>query len=255
MIQDPFHFKLLLGAHLTKMINFLIEFTPMSEIFICLHRFIFLPKECSPEKAMDGVDAVIVTHLHFDHFDDIAGKIIKERNIPVITQDDVDAEELRTKHGITNIITMSLEKAVEYKGVLLQRVKAYHGRHEIYERFPIREETSGVVLSCASESKKVYLAGDTKYCQLVKDIISKYQPDVIIINGCRAHAPMEDGDLIMGPEGVKAVRCDAPNATLVVVHFDAVPHFAVSRSEMKKFVADEQLKNTYVPDDGETLTL
>ena len=40
------------------------------------------------------VDAVIVTHLHRDHFDDVAKEVLS-KNIKVFVQNEIDAKELR----------------------------------------------------------------------------------------------------------------------------------------------------------------
>ena len=48
------------------------------------------------EKVLEGIDAVIVTHTHSDHWDDVAvEKIPKE--IPIFTQHAADAKLIRNK--------------------------------------------------------------------------------------------------------------------------------------------------------------
>ena len=46
-----------------------------------------------PVDALFNVDAVIVTHLHFDHFDDAAAKLLPKTR-PIFAQNESDAETL-----------------------------------------------------------------------------------------------------------------------------------------------------------------
>ena len=208
----------------------------------------------TPENIMKQADVVIATHLHFDHFDEIAAKLIKEYNLPIFAQDEVDAEELRTKHGLTDISILSLEKPVLYKDVSIQRIEADHGDPEIYKVFPFRREASGFVLTSPKETKKVYFAGDTIYCKLLTDALEKYNPDIVVINGCHANTPL--GPLLMDLPDIGRVHQNVPNAKLVIVHMDTVPHATVFSSDVKKYAVDNKLEEfIVVPANGETLTL
>ena len=208
----------------------------------------------TPEEIIAKTDIVIATHLHGDHFDDIAAKLIKEKNILIFAQDDVDAEELKTKYGITNIQILDLKKPIQYKELTIQRIECDHGAEVIYQKFPFRRTTSGFVLKSPKEPKTVYFAGDTLYCKPYTDAIQKYKPDVIVINGCRATTPL--GPLLMSLEDIAQTHKDIPSAKLVIVHLDTVPHATVFSSDVKKFVSDEKLEGTIlVPANGEKIIL
>ena len=69
----------------------------------------------SKEKIMEGVDAVIVTHTHLDHWDDVAQQFI-DKKIPFFVQDEADAAAIR-KAGFKNVTV--LDGSAEFGGVTL----------------------------------------------------------------------------------------------------------------------------------------
>ena len=210
-----------------------------------------IPLKLTTEEIMD-VDVVIVTHLHFDHFDKLAADEIKARNLTIISQDEIDAKLITERFGITNIIPMPKDNKLEYKGVTIFKIDCDHGDPKIWKNSPDRRDAMGFVLSSPLESKKLYLAGDTVYCQFVKDAIEKFKPEVIIINCCEATLPQ--GPLIMGIDGIRQIHKDTPDSKLVIIHIDAVCHMVYTRADIIKFAADEKLEEfVLVPDDGETL--
>ena len=72
-----------------------------------------------------NVDAVIATHLHFDHFDSQAMEKIP-KDMPIFVQDETDAETLRSK-DFTDIRILKYA-GEEYKGVLLIKTDCLHGQ-------------------------------------------------------------------------------------------------------------------------------
>ncbi|KAH0789932.1 MBL fold metallo-hydrolase [Histomonas meleagridis] len=197
------------------------------------------------------VDAVLATHLHFDHFDEVAAKSIPH-DMPMFSQDEVDAEQLRG-FGFSNVIILPDEGSYDFKGVLIHKTPCNHGVEEIYRCFPFRREASGFVLTSPKESKKIYVVGDSVLYQGVKDTIEHFHPDVIVVNACAATTPL--GRLIMDAEEVKETRNLAPYATIIVSHMDAVPHAMITSDEMRKFIQEQDLKNVLVPANGEIITL
>lgn len=55
----------------------------------------------SVNKILDGVDAVIVTHTHEDHWDETAARSIP-KNLPVYVQHQADAAKIRSQ-GFTDV--------------------------------------------------------------------------------------------------------------------------------------------------------
>jgi L-ascorbate metabolism protein UlaG (beta-lactamase superfamily) len=83
-------------------------------------------------------------------------------------------------------------------GVTIYRVDAQHGENdEIVTRMG---PCSGFVFVCDGE-KTIYVAGDTVFYDGVRSVISRFAPDVIIVNACDAR--VRAGRLIMNAADVK----------------------------------------------------
>lgn len=103
--------------------------------------------------------------------------------------------------------------------------------------------------------KTVYLAGDTIWCDFVKNAVDKFAPEIIIVNAAAAQL-IHSGPIIMGTEDIAALRGYAPNAAVIATHMDAVGHATLSRDGLRAFITDNKLnKDFYIPADGETLEL
>ena len=100
-----------------------------------------------------NVDAVIATHLHFDHFDERAMEVIP-RDMPIFVQDAIDGETLRAK-GCTDILILKYA-GVEFKGVQLSKTDCLHGQPGniglLYETVNMRKSACGVVLRHPAEA-------------------------------------------------------------------------------------------------------
>ena len=157
-----------------------------------------------------NVDAVIATHLHFDHFDERAMEVIP-RDMPIFVQDGRDGETLRAK-GFTDIRILKYA-GVEFKGVQLIKTDCLHGQPGniglLYETVNMRKSACGVVMRHPAEAKTLYLAGDTIWCDYVKAAIDTFAPDVIVVNAAEATI-VGFGRIIMGLEDVQAVLDHAP---------------------------------------------
>lgn len=208
----------------------------------------------SPEKIILGVDAVIVTHLHPDHFDEAAAKTL-DKKLKLFAQDEYDAERIHAI-GFADVEIVA-DGGTHFRDSMLYKTNCIHGRPETtnasYERFGMRGKACGVVFK-ADDEPVFYLAGDTIWTDCVNDAIAKYSPEVITLNAAGAQF-RNSGLIIMGTEDVAKVRQIATSAKIIISHMDAVPHASVSRADMKKFIAENSLKDIFVPDDGETLVL
>ncbi len=219
--------------------------------------FTFLPAErndrnpivelpISVEEILDGVDAVIITHTHEDHFDQAAKEQLP-KDIKMFMQDEEDAE-LAKELGFTNIEVMQEEVDTNFNGVKLTEVDGRHGHGEMAKAMG---NVMGVVFQHPDE-KTLYLAGDTVWYEKVQENLDTYKPEVIILNGGE-NKFLEGGPLIMGKEDIYEVYKAAPEATIIVSHMEAVNHWGLSREKLKNFIKEKGIKsNVLVPDDGES---
>ena len=180
----------------------------------------------SPSDVVAGVDLCIVTHLHSDHFDDAADDILA-RDVPILTQPE-SAEALAAR-GFTKI-------AVEHASIPMTR-----GRHGTGEVGEAMGAVSGWVVD------GLYIAGDTIWCDEVRDALEEHQPSAIVLNASGARFNVGD-PIVMDADDVRQVRA-ATDAPIAVVHLEAINHCIEPRSAYRG-IADVQ-----IPGDGETIEL
>ncbi len=151
-----------------------------------------------PEPAEDvaaRAEIVLVTHLHADHLDDTAVALL-QGDRPVLCQPE-DAETLRER-GFTDV--RPVEGALEVDGIQVARTGGQHGTGEIAEMLA---PVSGFVLRAEGEPT-VYIAGDTIWCDEVRDALDEHAPDVVVVNASGAR--FTEGDpIVMTAEDVATV--------------------------------------------------
>jgi L-ascorbate metabolism protein UlaG (beta-lactamase superfamily) len=192
-----------------------------------------VPLPLPPEEVVAGLDAVIVTHLHRDHFDDTGARLVP-RDVPVFCQPE-DEERLRE----LGLDARPVEAELAWDGLRIARTGGRHGSDEatIAALGPV----SGFVVD------ELYLAGDTVWCPEVEEAIERHRPRVAVINGSGARF-LEGGPLVMTAAQVREVVERVP--TVVVVHLEAVNHCLETRAEVRAAVPE-----ALVPEDGDTMEL
>lgn len=206
----------------------------------------------SKEDVLQSVDALIVTHTHSDHWDEVAQQFIN-KDIPVFVQDEKDAAEIR-KEGFSNV--QVLDRDVDFQGIRLTRVEGTHGTEEMYAdpvASSVLGESMGVVFAAPGE-KTTYLMGDTVWTARVDKTLQNRKPDIMIMNTGYAKTLDYNESIIMGTADVAKAAARMPESKIVAVHMDAINHCTVSRKNMRSFVKNRNLdKQVYVPDDGKTI--
>jgi len=198
----------------------------------------------SVDQIINGIDAVIVTHLHYDHWDEAAADALP-KDIKLFAQNEEDATEIR--HAGFQDVEVLQENTV-FEGIQLIKTKGEHGRGEILQLAGL---VCGIVFKHPSE-KTLYVAGDTVWYNAVQDTIHTHEPEIIVVNA-GDNQFFEGGSLVMGINDVYEVYKAAPNAKIIAVHMEAVNHWALSREDLKKFTIDIGIEtNVFVPNDGES---
>ncbi len=206
----------------------------------------------SKEDVLQSVDALIVTHTHSDHWDEVAQQFIN-KDIPVFVQDEKDAAEIR-KEGFSNV--QVLDRDIDFQGIRLTRVEGTHGTEEMYAN-PVASavlgESMGVVFAAPGE-KTTYLMGDTVWTARVDKTLQNRKPDIMIMNTGYAKTLDYNESIIMGTADVAKAAARMPGSKIVAVHMDAINHCTVSRKNMRDFVHSRNLdKQVAVPDDGQII--
>jgi L-ascorbate metabolism protein UlaG (beta-lactamase superfamily) len=176
-----------------------------------------------------GIDGVIVTHLHEDHFDETAAQLLPH-DFPLLTQP-ASLDELRGRD-----FAATTADADSWLGLEVARTSGHHGTGEIGEELgPV----SGFVVD------GIYVAGDTIWCDEVAEALARHRPRAIVVNGGGARF-LEGDPIVMTAADVRAVR-DATDAAVIVVHLESINHCLERRDVYRA------IDGVVVPDDGETI--
>ncbi|MBR1177035.1 MBL fold metallo-hydrolase [Bradyrhizobium sp. KB893862 SZCCT0404] len=197
------------------------------------------------------VDAVIVTHLHPDHWDEAARDIVP-KTMPMIVQNEKDAGQFKAQ-GFVDV--RILGEKTDFGGISLTKTPGQHGTDEAYKAIgEILGDVCGVVFRHPKE-KTLYIAGDTIWNKYVEQSLKKHVPDVVVLN-CGDAQVIGLGSIIMGSADVYEVCQAAPRATIIASHMEAVNHVALSRAELRAFLdAKGMSQRVLVPEDGASLAL
>ncbi|MDH5832829.1 MBL fold metallo-hydrolase [Luteimonas kalidii] len=201
----------------------------------------------SLEQAMEA-DAVVLTHLHPDHWDTVARERLP-KSIPVFVQDEADARSVRAD-GFTDVRVFD---DTVFRGTRLYRTGGQHGTDtHIQAAGEALGKVSGVVFQ-RDGYKSVYVAGDTTWHPEVEAAIARHRPDVIVLNAGDARIAGLDGSIIMGRDDLARARRAAPDAAIVAVHLEAVNHATQSRDDLHRYIRSQGLDATWtlVPEDGD----
>ena len=203
------------------------------------------------EKVLQGVDAVIVTHTHADHWDEYAQKVLP-KTLPIFVQNAGDAQIIRSQ-GFKDVRVLG--KNTEFNKVKLSKTGGQHGTDQMYSIPQLAElagDAMGVVMQADNE-KTLYLVGDTIWNEEVDFALNRYKPEIIVMNTGYAQLQGFSDGIIMGKADVAKARQVAPQADIITVHMDAVNHAAVTSDEMRKFVKENKLSKVAVPKESEVL--
>jgi L-ascorbate metabolism protein UlaG (beta-lactamase superfamily) len=199
-----------------------------------------------PQALVTGLDAVLVTHLHQDHFDDTARRLLPADR-PILCQTE-DAERLRGD-GFADVRPVVGELSL---GEL--RIARTGGRHGTGEIAEAMAPVSGYVLRAPGEPV-LYIAGDTIFGDDVRDALARHAPDVIVVNASAARF-LEGDPIVMDADDVVAVAREAPGAHVVAVHLEAIAHATETRADLRARLQAEGLTDRVaVPEDGSEVPL
>ena len=177
------------------------------------------------------VDAVIVTHLHENHWDQAARGALS-KDLPVVTQNNTDADVIRGQ--CFNDVRVLSEDS-DFGGVRLIKAAGRHGTEAHYVVMAVVfGEVCGVVFS-QPDAKTIYLAGDTVWSDDLAAVLSAHAFEVAILNASYAMVQNTDGGIIMGTEDVLRVQQAAPEAFLVASHIETVNHCVLPHAELRAY--------------------
>lgn len=200
-----------------------------------------VPLPLPASEVVAGVDAVLVTHTHRDHWDDAATESIsKEQLLFGQAADQMKFHELGFHHFQTIYTNFRWEE------IEIIRTGGQHGTGDIGKAMA---PVSGFVLKASGEPT-LYIAGDTIWCKEVAEAIAAHQPEVIVVNA--GAAQFNEGDPITMTAADVAKVCEAAaSAKVIAVHMETVNHCLLTRTMLREAVG----ARVAIPLDGESVPL
>ncbi|MEE1113721.1 MAG: MBL fold metallo-hydrolase [Eubacterium sp.] len=204
----------------------------------------------APEEIMNGVDAVLLTHLHPGHFDQAAGKLIPQ-TIPFYVQNLNDKDYVRA-FGASKNQTINMTMWTHLEDIDIIRIEGRHGTGKIMHVINTMQNSSGIVLRKKGE-KTIYITGDTIWYPGMFDGLG-YKPDLII-----AYLGASVGEgmrLTMDTDDLDELQKAAPKAKIMCVHMDTFENQTLSRNEVRSFAEQNGFADRLIiPENGETVDL
>ncbi|PZD72172.1 hypothetical protein C1752_03758 [Acaryochloris thomasi RCC1774] len=224
----------------------------------------------STESILEDVDAVLVGHMHLDHFDQPAAEKIA-KDTPIFTPDneaptDVTDPENSTQtfkaqleqKGFTNVSTMA-SNASKFEGITMSQEFGQHGIGRVGQ---LMGGVNGIILR-AEGQPTIYWTGDTVLDDegQVEAILAKHKPDIVIVHtgGAVIESIAPDPLMINEPQAVRffeAAERINPDVQITAVHMNALDHCFTTRDTLKAVVdkLPENIKESvYIPAEGETV--
>lgn len=193
------------------------------------------------QSLIQETDAVLVTHTHRDHWDAAAQAMIP-KDFLIIGQPEDEAKF--KEQGFKNV--QAVAQAFDWQDIKIYRTGGQHGTGEIGQRMA---PVSGFVLEY--KKQRLYIAGDTIWCEEVQEALDKFQPKQIVLNGGAAQF-LQGDPITMTTDDIQKVANYAPLASIVVVHLDTVNHCLQTRPIVHKAFDHTAIqRRIHIPNDGE----
>jgi L-ascorbate metabolism protein UlaG (beta-lactamase superfamily) len=203
-----------------------------------------VPMPIPVEQVLDGVQLVLVTHTHRDHWDDAAIQLVP-KDLPLLCQ----PEDLRKMEAVHFVNASAVHDAKHWSHISVTRTPAQHGTGEIARAMA---PSSGYVLSSEGEPT-IYIAGDTIWYDQVAETIKANDPQVIVVNAGAAQFLHGDPITMTAGDVVRVCRA-APHAQVIAVHVEAINHCLLTRADLEKQAHAAGVK-LMVPGDGAQVEL
>jgi L-ascorbate metabolism protein UlaG (beta-lactamase superfamily) len=201
-----------------------------------------VPLPFPAEEVGTGVDALLVTHTHSDHWDANASLLLNKQ-LPLLCQPE-DQEKFHGQ-GFSDLRPVLDEAHIN--DVRINRIGCQHGKGEIGNSMA---PASGYVLRTGGQPT-LYIAGDTIWCSEVRDALSRYEPAIIVVN--TGSAQFLEGDPITMTADDVVNTCQAtPGAQVVAVHMETINHCLLTRADLAfQLEAARVNDRVSIPSDGD----
>jgi L-ascorbate metabolism protein UlaG (beta-lactamase superfamily) len=197
------------------------------------------------EDVLADVEMVLISHLHPDHFDEVAQQRLP-KHIQIYCQPD-DEGQIKAM-GFSNVLPVN--ESVAWYGMRITRTIGQHGDKSWALQMGV---VSGFIFSAQNEPT-IYWAGDTIWYAAIKQLVLEADPDIIITHS--SGASFEAGSpIIMDAKQTMDVCQIAPRSIVIATHMDTFDFDTVSRKDLRTLAMAEGIgaEQLLIPADGETL--
>lgn len=198
-----------------------------------------VPLPFPAEQVLDGVQMVLVTHTHRDHWDDAAIQEVP-KDLPLLCQPE-DLQKIQAVHFMN---ASPVHDTKYWSNICITRTQAQHGTGEIARAMA---PASGYVLATEGEPT-IYIAGDTIWYDQVAETIKQFNPKVIVVNAGAAQFLHGDPITMTAGDVIRVCRA-APQAEVIAVHMEAINHCLLTREELAQ-QAHSGGAHLVIPGDG-----
>lgn len=191
-----------------------------------------------------GIDAIIVTHSHRDHFDDHAISILP-KDVPLFCQP--SDERIIKDKGFKQ--TIAIDGEFVWRGIELIRTEGRHGHGQLAEAMG---SVSGFILR-ASDEPTLYIIGDSVWYSEIEQNFKQFSPNVAIVFAGEARF-LEGLPITMGITDINNIRQTSPHTKLIISHMESWNHCLLKREEVRDYIRQNQLESKIsVPENGEII--
>ena len=203
----------------------------------------------SLDSVLEGVDFVIITHKHIDHFDSLAKEEL-QKDIKLFCQPS-DKEFIANEKFVN---TEVIESNTVFDTISITRTGGKHGSGEILSQMG---EVSGFVLEAEGEPT-IYIVGDSIWIAEIQNVISSFKPEIIITNSGGAIIPgHENNPILMNEEQTILLAQYAKNAKVIAVHLESLDHCPVTRNSLRQKADANGIDQNrlIIPNDGQIISI
>jgi L-ascorbate metabolism protein UlaG (beta-lactamase superfamily) len=201
-----------------------------------------VPLPVEKSSLIKDIDAILLTHYHFDHFDKEAEDILP-KNILVFCQPG-DAIKLNKK-GFINVEVITGN--VEWEGISIKRFPAHHGEGSLFKQ--LLGKSSSYFLQTGADS--LFITGDAILDQLLVNSLEEIKPKSVVAY-CGAAQFLFGKPITLNYESLKSIKQLLPEAKIVAIHMDAINHCLLTKGELRELVTKDNLaQDIIIPNEGD----